>query len=157
MVVLCAWQHCNNIYRPQKWGNNMRLWCNKHLIIVELFNKNNIICKSQIDVQALFDVQSSNACLISTWQTSHVQALFHVQSSNACLISTWQTSQPHIYLFIFFFQILKSILKYMSIFKFWNLLPIVKSMAVSHFLKIDVQWRPVCLSSNFNPNSKPNQ
>jgi len=61
------------------------------------------ICKTQIDVQPLIDVQSSNTCQISTSQTSVPQ--IGVQFSK------------------------------LSFFKISNRHPILKSMAVSHFLK----------------------
>jgi len=51
-----------------------------------------------------------------------------IQSSSTCPISTSQTSVPQIY-------VIFQILKYMSFFKFWNRCPILKYMAVSHFLK----------------------
>jgi len=51
-----------------------------------------------------------------------------IQSSSTCPISTSQTSVPQIY-------VIFQILKYMSFFKFWNWCPILKYMAVSHFLK----------------------
>ena len=88
------------------------------------FNCNNIssllypdICKSQI----------------------HVQPLIDVQSSNPFPISTQQTYVPQIYvfflLFLFKWSNRRSILKFMSFFKFSNRRPILKSVAVSHFLK----------------------
>ena len=66
------------------------------------------ICKTQIDVQALIDVQSSNPCPNSTLQTSVPQisnSHIGVQFSN------------------------------LSFFKFSNQRPILKYMTVSHFLK----------------------
>ena len=71
-------------------------------------------CKTQIDVQPLIDIQSSNSCLISTSQTSvpQIYVLFSILNSNR-----------------------RPILKSMPFFKFSNRRPILKSMAVSHFLK----------------------
>ena len=64
------------------------------------------ICKTQINVQPLVDITSSNLRPITTSQTS----------------------VPQIYVL---FQILKS----MSFFKFLNRCPIFKSITDSHFLK----------------------
>jgi len=90
-------------------------------------------CKTQIDVQPLIDVQSSNPCLISTSQTSvpQIYVLFSnsqigVQFSNLCPFSNLQIS-----------------------------IPILKSMAISHFLKLtsnDVT--DLCQNNNPNPNQQ---
>ncbi len=57
------------------------------------------ICKTQIDVQFLIDVKSSNPCPISTSQTSQVYVLFSnsqvsVQFSNLWPFRTFSNQRP---------------------------------------------------------------
>jgi len=101
------------------------------------------MCKTQINVQPLIDVQSSNPCPIFTSQTSvpQIYVLFFK-------LSNWHP----ILISMSFFKFLNRhpILISMSIFKFSNRHPILKSMVVSHFLKSN-DFTDVC------PNPKPNQ